>query len=228
MGPITAIIPRPSTIKLGTEDYRVGEFRLIDIADLQSFIDDIHSDPIASIRGSIEVDGIENNEKALALAYKEADAPYRFVYGEYHIRDQQELYLCTLNFMHVALKRYQGGMTLGKIKAIAGSLEPGQLSNLNRIVWATAPVDEIGKLLGMRHRRERNNTTWPKVIVETLGLYPGYTLESLYNLTLTEFWFLRSGGKEKKVGQWEIKGSMKEAAEERRNWWQRIMGKPDA
>jgi hypothetical protein len=226
MGPITAVIPRPSTIRLGSEDYMVGEFRLIDLADLQAFLDDRHNDPIGWLREDIARDGAEAYERELAIAYGEADQPYGFIHGEWNPRDPQERLDQALHFMLIALKQYQPETTVEDVRLIAETLELGQMSLLNRAAWGTAPLDEIGNLLGFKHRKERTSLTWPKAIVETVAAYPGYTLRDVYQLTLSEFWYLRSGGNPKPIGQWEIRGSIKKASEERAAWYKRLMARP--
>lgn len=225
MGPITTIIPRPSTVKLGVLDYQVGEFRLIDIADLQQFLDDRHGDPIDYIRAEIDEQGPEEWERELADAYEEADQPYAFVHGEYVPRSQKERLEQSLHFILTALRQYQPEMTYAKVREIAAELEPGQMSKLNRIVWGTAPIDEIGRLLGMVPRRNRLSLSWPKAIVEILSVYSGYTLADVYRLTLSEFWYLRSGGQPKPEGQWEYRGGVGKAAEKRAAWYKRVMAR---
>jgi hypothetical protein len=230
MGPITAIIPRKVAVKLGDVDYFVGEFRLSDLAELQGFLDDRFSDPIAHLRERIETteELPLELERELALIYKRIDAPTQYVYGEHRTNDREFNFLSSVNFLRVALKRYAPEVNMELAEAILAYVKPGQISNLARIVWGSAPVEEIGKLFGWRLRKHRTSIRWTKAIVELVSAYPAYRLEDVYGLTLTEFWALRSGGKERQVGEWEIRGGIAQAAEERRKWWNRLMGKPDA
>lgn len=228
MGPITEIISRPYTITLGESDYLVSEFRLIDLADLQQFLNDRHDDPISGLRSRIETEGIEAIERDLALAYAEADSLYRYVHGEYIAKDPEERLEQAIHFMYVALRRWQPELTPEDIREIASTLEPGQYGKLNRVAWGTQPVEEIGKLLGMTLRQQRSSAQWPKVIVETMAAYPAYRLEDIYKLTLTELFYLRSGGAPRPGPAWRIVGSWKDAAEKQRRWWNRVvLGKTD-
>src|SRR4051812_36944254 len=73
MGPLTAIIPRARVVTIGDRDYRIGEVRLSDLADLQAWLDARWPDPVDGLREQPEGRTLERWEAALQDAFDVAE-----------------------------------------------------------------------------------------------------------------------------------------------------------
>src|SRR5688572_12637319 len=53
MNRITCLVPRKSDARMGNRIFRVGEMRLLDLADLQAWLDDRWEDPLEALGASL-------------------------------------------------------------------------------------------------------------------------------------------------------------------------------
>lgn len=216
LGPITAIIPRPVKIRLGSEDYKSGELRLCDLADLQQLIDDQIGDPLGHVRERLESEGVESVELDLADILESTEKPPK-VYGEYRPASVEEAVQLRIMFVKACLQRYQPEISYISARRITALMLPGQFANLERIAWKTTVAEEVGRILGTKNRPSQGGgRNWPKAIVEVAKEF-GYTLDYVYSLTLSEFWYCRSLGKELPENSFDISEAPKRQA-----WWRSI------
>src|SRR5688500_4734195 len=105
MGPLTRIIPVPRTVKLGREPYRVGELRLVDIAELQGWLDERWPDPMDAIRDKLP--GMDEAERRAALLKAHAEAEKGPpVWGDARAEEEFRCVDGILTILRVALRRH--------------------------------------------------------------------------------------------------------------------------
>lgn len=193
MGPITAIIPVVRRIELAGRLYRVGEFRLIDLAELQFCLEESQADPVEDVFSRLgELEGPERH-KAIADAHEAAVEPPTIW------DDRGSAWLDTVEglatLLLIALQRHQSIEAEDCVR-IANEITPYQLDRLRRIVFGVRSLKVLERLLGLSEPSRRGKPIrWPQLVAEVADAYHTADLPVIYSRTLTEFAALRSGGK---------------------------------
>lgn len=194
--PITAILPAPRGVQLGDATYLAGELRLSDLATLQAWLESRWEEPLDAIRADLESGTLSRKaEKALLRdAYERAEAGPPVLFeesGSHHLATPEGV--CFL--IHLGLCRHNPGWKPEQAVAVARALRPGQFAALRAVLFGADRLTEIERLLGFDHGSGGGRPDWPKAVLDLASAYPGWTIDYVASLTLTQFALARSGGK---------------------------------
>jgi len=204
VGPLTAIVPRARIVRLSGKDYRIGEARLSDLADLQSYLDARWPDPAEGLRQQPEGMTLEQWEAALQDAYDVAEAGppcWGTLRGAIELASVEG----AVEMLRVALRHHHPELTAADVVALVTGTEDRpamtgeEYAELRRAFFRRDPTEEIEGLLGFVHPQQGTPIGWPQAICEVAEAYH-FELRYIYTLTLSEFAALRTGGKPKVSG----------------------------
>jgi hypothetical protein len=194
MGPLTAIIPFPRRVRLGDRDFRVGELRLLDLAELQACLDETQPDTLGEL--FLKLDDADEQTRRELLA----DAWERVIeQGPPTIWDERGArWLLTVEGLStlilIALRRWHPLETAECIE-LARQVDWHQYAALRRALFGSKPLKVLERLLGLESESPGGpDIKWPQAIAEVAQSYH-LPLEAVYRCTLTEFAVLRTGGK---------------------------------
>lgn len=193
MGSLTDIFSRHREVFLGGSKFRVDEFRLADLADLQDWLDCQWADPLAGLRERLgDMDDAERRA-ALATAYDLAEA------GPPTCGDERGRTLLAtgagiLEIFRVALRRHHAILDAESVAIIAERTTPAEYAALRRALYGVGPLDEIEGWLGLEEGPSGSPIGWPQAAAEVAKLY-GWSLEYIEGLTVRQFLWARSGGR---------------------------------
>lgn len=223
LGPITALIPVPRPIVLAGRVHRTRELRLWDLACLQGWLDRSVPDPMDAVR-AIPPDLDEPaRRKALARAYKAADAGGPMLFepsGTIALASPEGLAV----FVWVALRRWNKPFGMAEATQLALALSWDDYLRLHAVAFPVDPLAAIGRLIWGPDRSppRGRQLTWVEAIV-TLAKDWGVPLSHVYRLTFTEFVAMRRGGEQPLRGRPLRDGES--PAEALREWWE-LFGAP--
>lgn len=204
MGPITALLPRARIVRIANDDYRIGEARLIDIADLQAWLDARHPDPLEGLRTRPEGMGLEDYERALGDAYDLAEKGPP-VFGTPRGAAEFATAEGTIQLLKVALRHHHPELDAGDVVGLAVGTEDrpamthGEYAALRRAFFRKDPCEEAEDLLCFPRPEGGRPIPWAQAIMEVAELY-GWRLADIYSMTVTELAAARTGGKPKVSG----------------------------
>lgn len=196
LGPITRVCPVPRRVTLGDRDYLVGEFRLIDLAELQAWLDESHPDPFDVLDERVQsAETDEARQRAVAEAYALAERGPSLVLGDGE-QSALETTEGRLRVLSLALSRYQPELTELDVVTIEGQLGPGQYAKLYRVLMAIDAEHTLARMLGAEplHGGVGRPPSWGELI-DDLARSHGWTYDDIFALTLSQFANARSGGK---------------------------------
>lgn len=198
MDAITSLVPRARRVTLGGEEYRIGEARLSDLADLQAWLDARWPDPLANLRRRPEGMGLEDYEEALKDAFDAAEAGppcWGSPRGMAEFAGAEGM----IHFAKVALRQHHPELDGEDVVRIVLGMEGADFGALQRAFWRPSVEDEVYRLLGFPDPASGPAIGWAQAVMETCELY-GWPPREVYALTLSEFAAARTGGKPKVSG----------------------------
>jgi hypothetical protein len=189
-GTILDILARPRPVTLGGRTFLVDEFRLEDLADLQAWLRRRWIDPMDGLRDRLG--GMEEAERRAALrgAYGAAEEGPP-TWGDDRGRDLLDSAEGILETFRLALRRHHPAED---VFAVAERTSPAEYWALRRVLWGVGPLDEIEAAMGVERNTE-GGIPWTQAVCELAEAYPGWTVESIGSLTLTQIRTVRGGGK---------------------------------
>jgi hypothetical protein len=164
------------------------ELTLGALADLQAYVDRRCPDPLEGLRERLVDMDPEGRRVALVAAYAKAEqGPPAWGWpadddGHRH-------------FVLVALARHNPGFGPADAAAVVERVAAPEYAALWRVARGITPLDEIEALLGLSTSPDGAPITWTQAVVEVAEAFPGWTLEQIGGLTISQVRALRSGGK---------------------------------
>lgn len=185
---LTDILARPRPLPLGGRSWLVGELTLGDLATLQADLDARTPDPLGDVRGRLAGMEAEERRVALVAAYAAAEqGPPAWTGPQDDIGG--------LEFLRVALSRHNPGLTAADVERAFAEATSEEFLAILRACQGVTPLDECEAWLGLDRSGAGTPIPWAQALCEVLEAYPGYTLDSLGDLTLTQVRALRAGGR---------------------------------
>jgi hypothetical protein len=204
-GTILDILARPRPVTLGGRTFLVDEFRLEDLADLQSWLRRRWTDPMDGLRDRLGSMAEDERRAALRGAYDVAEEGPP-TWGDDRGRDLLDSAEGILETFRLALRRHHPEMTMEDdvdamgmavaegILSVAMRTTPAEYWAMRRVLWGVGPLDEIEAAMGVERNTE-GGIPWTQAVCELAEAYPGWTVGDIGSLTLTEVRTVREGGR---------------------------------
>jgi hypothetical protein len=204
MGPITSIIPTPRTVPCGGRSVKVSEFRLRDLAFLQSVLDGMEPDPIAAIEEELSTATGARRKDLIFSAWDRAEAGPP-VYGSESGRAFFSTPPGGSLVLWVALRREHPAIDpaeaarlymaataaeIGLVWRVAHGISPARA--MERIAFPPEPPSPPSGAIG---------PTWPEMVDE-VAVSHGWTYEQIFDLTISQWHAARNGGKPAEIGRY--------------------------
>ena len=203
MNRITTLVPRKTDVQLGNRIFRVGEMRLLDLANLQGWLEDQWEDPLEALRGRLtHLQGKERRNTLGAIWEAcEAGPP---VWGTSRANKLFHTAEGIVQTFMAILGEHNPDLTREDIEDIAEETanHPDGWKQYQTMIRAWQPVDSIEELafmLGMDSGPQGKPVTWVQAVCQTCDAM-GWTIEYVMGLTMRQFKAIRSGGKPKQFG----------------------------
>lgn len=197
LGPITALVPVPRKVRLGDRDFRVGEFRLIDLAEMQASLDESVPDVLDEVLEKTEGADAETRRSVLADAYDRLASGLPTIWD-----DRGSEWFGTVEglatFVFVALRRYHPEIQAAEVVDLCLQADPRQIDRMRRICFGVRPLKALERMLGLvpiERPGPGPRTPWTQLVAEVADQYKCADLSVIYQRTLTEFAALRTGGR---------------------------------
>jgi hypothetical protein len=184
--PITAILPRVKVVSLGGKLRPIAELRLIDLAELQAWIEEQVPSPLAGLPEP----GDPERDAALRRTWIPArEWPPKLGTDEASgIINQPEGLIA---FVLVALRRGDPSVTPQDAAECAVKMAPEEWMTLRRIAWGVSPWREVrGELVS--EDEIGPPIDWVEAFAQMAEVY-GFTPETVGNLTLSQWRGYRAG-----------------------------------
>jgi hypothetical protein len=186
--PITDIFPRPTALTLAGGTYLVGPLRLAEIADLQHWLDGRH-DPLAEVRPFLDAAEVAPEHRHLFDAAIDRAEEGPILWGT--ARGDAELATAEgiLEFLCVALRRYQPDMTRDQVLDVGERMTWGEYASLRLAASRPDPVVILGhaldRLAGVTRPTDPRPPRWGE-LVDRVARSHGMTYEDIEGLTLDQ------------------------------------------
>lgn len=190
MASITRVVPISRTISLGGRTFTVWPGRLIEIAQIQAWIDIQWGSPLDDLvsSGVLELD--ENDSRRIEQVSKAKD---RASIGP-PLFDEPEgsAMLATAEgvvaFVSIALRRGNPDLSVADIVNACCSMTASEFANLRMIFYSMNQCDQVLKI-GVKNKESQkgkiSGTDWTKII-DTVSKDRRLSYSDVYNMTLAE------------------------------------------
>ena len=203
MGPITNLIPTKRTVSLGGNSYAISQARLIDLAEIQAWLDVQWGDPAADARKAMFDPSLtEEQRRAVAARAWEAATQRRPTEGE----ESGDRLLSTAEGMavviYLAIRRELPSFTVASAVEALSRATIEELVDLRRAFYGGDAIQEIESMLWGQPPRKAGGPrqTWGQAI-DQVAVSHGWTYEYIYTLTIQEFVNARTGGAPRPAGR---------------------------
>lgn len=223
MGPLTDLIPTKRTVSLGGKPYAVSPARLIDLAEIQAWLDVQWGDPATQARKAMLNPSLSPDERReIAARAWEAATKDRPVEGE----ESGDRLLSSAEGMavvvFVALRRHQPDFTVLEAVESLSRATVEELVDLRRAFYGSDSILDIEAFLWAQPPRSGGGrrTTWGQAI-DHVATTHGWTYEYIYTLTVQEFINARTGGAPRPAGRPITDGDPNAAREQYKRFYGR-------
>lgn len=193
---ISRVLPRPRLLTLGGATYLVGELRLSDIADLQSWLEGVAPHPLADLP-DIDEDPEPETRRRRVLSCWKAVRGWPPAYGS----DAASIYLNSaagmIAFLLVVLRRHQPAATAEDAAALASRMSLADWKMLRRTVYAADGdlwKELIAEIDPEYEAYEGKPIDWGEEF-ERISADRGWTYEQIGEMTIGQWRNLHAGGK---------------------------------
>lgn len=193
-------MPRSLKVKALDLTVQASELRLRDLFLLQAPLDDQWPDPYLESRDAIEA--AEGDERRLILvdAYERAEQGPP-AYGDPSGRAFYGTAEGVAVFVWVVLRRHQPDLTPEEAARIALAMDRDEYERLSRIAHGMKAVRTLERMLMVEvPNAHRPAVSWALAIEEVIEAHPGWTYETVYDLTVSEWRNARRLGKPEDSG----------------------------
>lgn len=204
MSTLTDILPQLAQVKVGDTSYIVGQFQIRDLSQLQALLERRFPHPYEVHRRAI-LDGDEELREALILRVRKEQSEWPPMFGPETVMDFETLniwlylLLSKHNDLAVAPTYFPtttAGLTVPEaVTRIALTITSEELAALEKVAYNDTPRDRFARLL--RSDRPDNSSfsdSWGEK-VDLIAVTHHLTYAQVGEMTISQFWMARSGGK---------------------------------
>jgi hypothetical protein len=207
---ITWLLPKKTRVTLGGRIFLVGEIRLSDLWELQTWLDERWECPLDSLRGSLS-DLQEFQRRKTLRGIWDATQEGPAVWGSARARKLFHTGEGIIEQFRVVLREHQPELcTMGEpgrypdLEELAQAVSDQEdgFSQFHRMMMAWQPIDpleELASMLGELPESSGEPVTWVQAVMEVCEVYH-WTIEYAMGLTMRQFRAARSGGKVSEFG----------------------------
>lgn len=192
--PITSILPRPRAVALAGRVYALAELRLVDLAELQAWLELAAPHPLAGLPHVANDPDPATRRARLVVAWHAAKE-WPPVYGSDAARDLLASPGGAVAFVWLCLRRHQPDTPLDEAANVAAAMTAEEWRELRRVAYGV-PIwrQLIGELDPEWSDSPANAIEWGEAF-ERLSADRGWTYEQIGEMTLSQWRNYCTGGK---------------------------------
>ena len=200
---LTEILPQPKTITLAGREFRVSSFRVVDLAVIQSWLEEVVPHPLEDHREKIENAATERDRRKALLRLQRitSGGSWPPVYPSPIARLLFASRVGSRFFLSTVLGR-ENDLDEDALDHLVAHITPEERNRLNDVLWGHTPQREYESLLNPpRQGRKGKLRDWCETFA-VLALRYGLTPAEIGQLTLDQVNVLSSGGGRKAASDW--------------------------
>ncbi len=207
---ITWMMPKKTRVQLGERIFQIGEMRLSDLWELQSWLDERWECPLDSLRGSLaSLQPLERKRTLRGIWDATQEGPA--TWGSVRARKIFHTGEGIIEQFRVVLKEHHPELCgvdkdgryplLEELAEQVSNLEDGftQFHSMMMAWQPVEPLEELASMLGEIPESSGEPVTWVQAVMEVCEVYH-WTIDYVMGLTMRQFRAARSGGKVSEFG----------------------------